>query len=239
MQSTAFECKLVLLLHYSYMCAVVFDAAPLLSASAIRARQAFWVCTLQHPCHRTPPPRPSCHTTMTPLSATTKHHILLEYSPRSPTRTLSALAARHGIRGGDRTLRRWLRRWDGTPQSLEHKAVSGRPHVLNSRQVQQYVRAPLLRANRAYRAVHYPQLLESVRLATGKNVSLRTLQRCGKEEQGARCTRGKKRTADERECIHTRKKGCAAVLVQRADCLSLPKTLACQCQPTCASRSPR
>jgi hypothetical protein len=71
--------------------------------------------------------------------------------------------------------------------------------LLNRREVQQHIRTPILRANRAHKAVHYPTLLPSVRAKTGKQVSIQTLRRYGREELGARQRRGKKRTADECE----------------------------------------
>lgn len=74
---------------------------------------------------------------------------------------------------------------------------------MSRKEVQQHVRAPILRANRAHKAVHYPAVVESVRQRTGKEVSLRTLRRYGKEELGARQRKGKKRTAEESECTHT------------------------------------
>lgn len=136
---------------------------------------------------------------MKQFSAEAKQHILLEYRARSPTRSFSSLAARHGVGGGADTVYRWYRRWDGTQRSLEKRERSGRPRVLSKREVQQHVRAPILRANRAHKAVHYSALLPSVREKTGKEVSARTVRRYGKEELGARQRRGKKRTADESE----------------------------------------
>jgi transposase len=140
---------------------------------------------------------------MSHLSAEVKHHILLEYSPRSPTHSFSALAARHAIPGGRQTVQQWHARWDGTARSLERRVGSGRERTLSSRQVQQHVRAPILRANRAHRVVHYTQLLPSVRQKSGTEVSLRTLQRYGREELGAKQKHTKKRTAEESECTHT------------------------------------
>jgi len=133
------------------------------------------------------------------LTATAKHHILLEYSPRSPTHSLAALAARHGIAGGKSTLSRWLARWDGTPRSLQEQQRSGRPRTLSSAQVSRHIRAPILAANRAHRAVSYTQLLPSVQAKTGKELSLRTLQHYGRQELGAKQKHTKKRTAAESE----------------------------------------
>jgi hypothetical protein len=62
------------------------------------------------------------------------------------------------------------------------------------------VRAPILAANRAHRAVHYTQLLPRIQAATGKQLSIQTLRRYGKEELGGRNKQSKKRTADESEC---------------------------------------
>jgi hypothetical protein len=137
------------------------------------------------------------------LSAEAKHHILLEYAARDTTRSFAALARRHAVKGGSETMRQWYLRWDGTPASLRRKPGTGRARALSTAQVKQHVRAPILRSNLAYRTVKYTKLLPQVQASTGVDVSLRTLQRYGKEELGARSTRGKKRTADECECTHT------------------------------------
>jgi hypothetical protein len=140
---------------------------------------------------------------MSQLPASTKHAILLEYSPRSPTHSFSALAARHHIRGGESTIRKWHVRWDGTPDSLEHKRGAGRPHMLTPSEVSRYVRAPILAANRAHKAVHYSDLLSKVRQKTGKEIALRTLEHYGQQELHANKKMTKKRTAAESECTQT------------------------------------
>lgn len=136
---------------------------------------------------------------MPQLSADTKHAILLEYSPRSRTNSFAALARRHSIPGGAGVVRHWHDRWDGSAASLQEKQRSGRPRKLSSRQVQQHVRKPILAANRAHRPVSYTQLLPSVQAATGSELSLRTLQRYGKEELRVKSKATKKRTAVESE----------------------------------------
>jgi hypothetical protein len=139
---------------------------------------------------------------MKQLPPEAKHAILCEYSPFSRTHSFAALAARHGVVGGGEVVGRWHQRWDGTPASLQHARGAGRPHVMSEREVQQHVRAPILRANRAHAAVHYPAVATTAQQKTGKQVSLRTVQRYGKEELEARHGRGKKRTAEESECTH-------------------------------------
>lgn len=133
------------------------------------------------------------------FSAAAKHHILLEYSPRSSSHSFAALARRHAVRGGERSIRRWHQRWDGSPASLQRKEGSGKTPTLTAAEVSRHVRAPILAANRAHRAISYPDLLPEVQRKTGKLLSLRSLRRYGKEELGARHRRGKKRTADESE----------------------------------------
>lgn len=140
---------------------------------------------------------------MKSLSADIKHHILLEYSPHSHTHNFAALAAKHGVAGGGEVVRRWHAQWDGTPQSLERKPVAGRPRILSRAQVTRHIRVPILAANRAHRAVHYTQLLPRVRQSTGKQVTLRTIQRYGKEQLGAKDKQTTKRTADESKSTHT------------------------------------
>jgi hypothetical protein len=148
------------------------------------------------------------------LSAEAKHHILLDYSPRSSTDGLTALARRHDIRGGKRTLRNWFQQWDGSAASLERKAGSGKARALSRAQVSRHVRAPILAANRAHRAISYADLLPAVRQKTGKELSLRSLQRYGKEELGAMKRRSKKRTAAESEYSAACERGQALLLAE-------------------------
>lgn len=137
------------------------------------------------------------------LDSLTKHHILLEYSPDDDTRSFRALARKHDIEGGGKTIQRWYTQWNGTAASLKERTRSGRPRVLSSTQVALHVAAPIRNSNRAGRVVRYSNLLPQVQDATGKDLSLRTLQRYGRDEAGGRQTRGKKRTASESEYTHT------------------------------------
>lgn len=150
---------------------------------------------------------------MSHLSADTKHHILLEYAAGDSTRSFAQLALRHAVKGGARVVRRWHRRWNGTPASLQHKKGAGRPRILSKVQVSRHVRQPLLAANRAQRSVHYTQLLPTVRQKTGKQLSIQTLRRYGKQELGAKEKHTRKRTAEESECKTSdkRKRVCALV----------------------------
>lgn len=141
-------------------------------------------------------------TEMKQLSAEAKHHILLEYAPSDATRSFAALARRHAVKGGAQVVRSWHQRWNGTAASLQRKAVTGRPRALSTAQVQQHVRAPILRSNHAHRAIHYSSLAQSVRAATGVSVSDRTVRRYGEEELHAKSKRGRKRTAQECKCRH-------------------------------------
>lgn len=143
---------------------------------------------------------------MPQLSPEVKHHILQHYSSRDPARSFVSLARLHNIAGGERTLRRWHQQWDGTVQSLQRKQGSGRPRTLSRAEVNRHVRTPIRSANRAHRAISYTTLLPDVQLKTGKNVTLRTLQRYGKEELKANQKHTKKRTADESKCTDTTEK---------------------------------
>jgi hypothetical protein len=78
------------------------------------------------------------------LSPEAKHHILLEYAPHDSTRSFTALAARHGVKGGERLLRMWHQRWRKSAASLKEKRRAGRPRKLSSAAVQQHVRLPIL-----------------------------------------------------------------------------------------------
>lgn len=145
------------------------------------------------------------------LSPEAKHHILLEYSPHDTTRSFTALARRHAIKGGAQVIRLWHRRWNGTPASLQEQPRSGRPRVLSRAQVQRHIATPIRAAHRAHRSIQYTDLLPRVRAAAGAEVSLRTVQHYGKQELKAKQQRGVKRTAEESKQVHTAggTKGCA------------------------------
>lgn len=141
--------------------------------------------------------------TMPHLSADAKQLILQQYCAGVRGSGFDALAARFHIRGGGAEVLRWHRRWNGTSQSLEEKARSGRPRILSSAQVKRHVAAAIRNRNRSARPVRYTELLPQVQAATGREMSLRTLQRYGHDEAGGRKAHGKKRTAEERECTET------------------------------------
>jgi transposase len=165
------------------------------------------------------------------LSAEAKHHILLEYAPHDATRSFAALARRHAVKGGKSAVKRWHDRWDGTPVSLQEQPRSGRPRILSAVEVSRHVRAPILAANRAHRAIHYTELLPRVQTVAGQQISLRTVQRYGKEELGTKQKRGQKRTADESECNRTCESEHALL------CMKLWADSRLQCRLTCVSRS--
>jgi transposase len=126
-----------------------------------------------------------------------KHHILSQYQPHSHQNSYESLAARYNITGGGSTIRKWHDKWDGTPESLERKKGSGRPHLLTRTQVYRYISQPIIKKNRQHRPVHYPTLVESVRMKTGlTNISRWTVQREGKK-LGVKKERGIKRTSEE------------------------------------------
>lgn len=196
----------MLLVLFSYMCLLV-----VLSPFCVA------VCMNVHgrppvPAQAGGPTRPhsfsplSLHSRMTQLSSTAKHHILLEYRALSPSHSFAALAARHGIAGGADVVRHWHDRWDGTPQSLERRAGSGRPRALTRSQANDCVRTPIKNKRRAHAAVHYPDLLPSLQHKTGKQISLRTLQRYGQREFGVKLKHTHTRTEAECECTHTRER---------------------------------
>jgi transposase len=136
---------------------------------------------------------------MPPFRPALKHHILLQQRSNPRQYSFAALARQYAVKGGREVVREWYQRWDGTPRSLQNKPRSGRPRILSRAEVSRHVRAPLLAANRAHRAVHYTTLLPAVQQKTGKELSIQTLRRIGKEQLGAKQKRSKKRTAAESE----------------------------------------
>lgn len=128
-----------------------------------------------------------------------KQFILTKYRPNCRGKGFHALAQQYGIKGGGQTIKNWYDRWDGTAASLEHKRGAGRPTILSSEEVKQYITTPIKKKNRKSEPVHYTDLLRPLQEKTGKKVSLRTIQRYGKENEGINSRNTKKRTAHERK----------------------------------------
>jgi hypothetical protein len=140
---------------------------------------------------------------MSHFSAEAKHHILLEYRADDASRSFAALARRHGVKGGHETVRQWWLRWDGTPASMQRKAGTGKKPLLSLAQIKRHIATPIRNANRGHRSISYTSLLPQVQAATGKQLSLRTLQGYGKKELGGRQVTTRKRTADESKRTET------------------------------------
>lgn len=135
---------------------------------------------------------------MKQLTAQQKHDILIHCESRRADQTECDVAALHGATVDRATIWRWRSRWDRTPHSLERRAGSGATPTLTPAEVSRHVRAPILAANRAHRAVSYTKLLPEVSRKTGKAITLRTLQRTGRQQLQAVAKHTRKRTADER-----------------------------------------
>ncbi len=136
------------------------------------------------------------------LTSQQKHDILKLYSPFDRSHSFAALAQQYNIKGGRQVVEKWYHQWNGKSESLERKNGSGRPKALTSKQVKDLIQIPIRNKNRASVPVHYPELLPAITEKTGKQISLRTIQRVGKEQLGAKQKRTNKRTAVESNYTH-------------------------------------
>jgi hypothetical protein len=141
--------------------------------------------------------------TMSHLTAQHAHDILIHCDTRRPDQTEVDVAALHGATVGRTTIWEWRQRWDGSAQSLERHEGTGATSILTPSEVSRHVRAPILAANRAHRAVSYTKLLPEVRRKTGKSISTRTIRRIGKEQLEVKANHTHKRTRQESQCTHT------------------------------------
>lgn len=80
---------------------------------------------------------------------------------------------------------------------MERREGSGKSSQLTSYEVDKYIRTPIRNKNRSHKPIHYTDLIHTIHEKTGKQISLRTVQRIGAEILGARQKRTKKRTRDE------------------------------------------
>jgi len=132
-----------------------------------------------------------------------KHHVLTMYAQSEPRPSLRSLARDYDIQGGDKVIRNWLHMWDGTPNSLKRQAGQGRHRILKPREVRACITEKIKALNRRPKAVHYTDLLQGHLAKTHKKVSLRTIQRIGKEEARIKVKQTVKRTVQECNFTHT------------------------------------
>jgi hypothetical protein len=135
-----------------------------------------------------------------------KQHILTQYRRNCRGKGFKELAQKYGIKGGGRAIKYWYDRWDGTAASLEQKGGAGRPTILSREEVKQYITTPIRQKNRKTEPVHYTDVLGPLQEKTGKQLSLRTIQRYGKENERINLKKTKKRTVHERKCTHKQHK---------------------------------
>jgi hypothetical protein len=112
---------------------------------------------------------------------------------------MKSLSQQYNIKGGSKTMSRWLQQWDGSPESLERREGSGRHTILTPQEVKDTIQLPIRNKNRSFKLVHYTDLLPSVTQKTGKEISVETIRRIGREQLGVKQKRTKKRTAQERK----------------------------------------
>jgi hypothetical protein len=82
---------------------------------------------------------------------------------------------------------------------MERRTGSGRRVILTPQQVQQYIVRPIRRRNQAHMAIEYPELKEDIEQKVGHPVSVRTIQRHGREEGGITYDTTVARTEQERK----------------------------------------
>ena len=110
---------------------------------------------------------------------------------------MTALARQHEIKGGRKEISRWLEKWDGTVNSLMEEGGRGRHPILSEAEMEKYILKPIEKENDEHTAIHYPSITRTITTKTGKNISLRTVQRLGKEQLSVKNKHTKKRTANE------------------------------------------
>lgn len=115
-------------------------------------------------------------------SADTKHHILRQYKRDVRGCGFRALALKHGVPNGARTLEYWYSKWDGTPASLEKQTTSHKRRRLDPQQVQQNIRGYVETMNKQGDQVIYADVKEHVEEETAQPIAYSTLTRYGYNE---------------------------------------------------------
>lgn len=131
-----------------------------------------------------------------------KHHVLSTYEQSQPHPSFRSLAKQFNIKGGRRIIPLWYRQWDGTPSSLERKPVSGRPSIMSRVEIQEHIIDKVKEKNQSHTAIHYPDLLSSIKTNTNRNPSIQTVRRYGHDVGHIKMKKTSKRTEKERNFLY-------------------------------------
>lgn len=137
------------------------------------------------------------------FSAELKQHILTQYTAHSIDNSYRALSRRYGLASDGRTIKRWMKQWDGTAASLNDGHRSGRPRLLTDIEVHNNIHQPVVAANRRHECIDYSSLHRRLTHTIHKRVSLRTVQRYGRQRSGVRGKRARRLSSHERTHTHT------------------------------------
>jgi transposase len=127
-----------------------------------------------------------------------KQRVVEYYLQNQPNLSFRYVANIFQIKGGHATVKRWFDRYNGTVSSLQQRYRSGRPPILNKQKINQYITEPIRSYNRRSHTIDYRQITNYVRQKTNINVSLRTVERYGKNA-GIKPMKSIKRTYTECE----------------------------------------
>ena len=116
-------------------------------------------------------------------SADFKEHVLLEYHANTRGSGYAALAKRFRL-ADPKIIRYWMKKYDGTTESLEKKTKPNRKRKLTEEESEKHVHQFVIKRNRAHKHVDYDDVQEEVKKRTGKEVAVRTLRRYGYEDYG-------------------------------------------------------
>ena len=136
---------------------------------------------------------------MAHLPASYRHKILQHYRASEYGSGFDALAERFAIDGGGSVIRDWYLQWDGTKESLERRAGSGRARLLSPRKAKRSILGVIQKQRRKHKAVLYTDVYTEVVKRSGVKLSLRSVQRYGRRDFKIRCRKSVKRSPQERK----------------------------------------
>jgi transposase-like protein len=109
-----------------------------------------------------------------------KQRVLSQYQPGIRGSGIRAVAKQFNIKD-HKVIAHWLKKWDGTSESLNKGTHPNRKWKLTEEN-DKYVRDFVLKKNKKHEHVDYKMVSEAVKKGTGKEVSLRTIQRYGQKD---------------------------------------------------------
>ena len=126
-----------------------------------------------------------------------KERVVKYYHDHRSSFSFTDVAKLFGVAGGRMTVSRWYKQFLSYKKQVKTKERTGRPTLWSRAQMNKFITRKIKSKNRLHEPIHYTTLQQEMKEESEGKLSLRTIQRYGKEKLGIKNKPTITRTAQE------------------------------------------